>query len=119
MLPLIFLKSSYKTTPPAVATFNDRSVPTIGMRTRVSRYMGAQDGGFEVDDAERVPEAGAFVLLDREWMEVVSALGKSVNVRRAQRGTQASAHDVGALVHYGKTVVREVPIAVSQEDWDL
>ena len=34
----IFLKSSYNTTPPAVATFSDRFVPTIGMRTRVSQH---------------------------------------------------------------------------------
>ena len=32
----IFLKRSYSTTPPAVATFSERFVPTIGMRTRVS-----------------------------------------------------------------------------------
>ncbi len=34
----IFLKSSYSTTPPAVATFSDRFVPVIGMRTRISQH---------------------------------------------------------------------------------
>jgi hypothetical protein len=89
------------------------------LRTRVARYATAQDGGVEVDDALRLPEPNSFLLIDSEWMQLISSSGNTANVRRGQRGTQPAAHDVGAMVHYGHTVTREIAIGVCQEDWDL
>lgn len=91
----------------------------LKLRTRVAVYVGVQDGGVSVDDPLRAPEAGNYVLIDREWMQLQSVTGSTLNLRRGQRGTQPAAHDVGALVHYGKTVVREIAIPAAQEDWDL
>jgi len=52
-------------------------------------------------------------------MKVSSISGRWVSVRRGARGTAPAAHDNGALVHFGRTMVREVPIATHREDWDL
>ncbi len=89
------------------------------LRARTLRYVGAQDGGFEVDDATRVGAQGGYILIDSEWMQVTSTLANTVSVRRAQRGTQAAPHDAGLLIHWGTAMVREVPIATHREDWDL
>lgn len=88
-------------------------------RTRLSAYCGQQEGALEVEDGRRLPDAGAFVLIDAEWMQVTGVTGDSLGVRRAQRGTPAAAHEAGALVHFGRPTVREVPIATHREDWDL
>lgn len=87
-------------------------------RTRLVRAVEPTEGSFPIEDARRLPkEAGAHVLVDGEWMRVRSVAGDVVSVERAQRGTQASAHALGALVHFGATLVREVPLASSREDW--
>lgn len=88
-------------------------------RTRLSAYVTQQDGSFEVDDPSRLPAEGGHVLVDSEWMQVSSVSGRWVSVRRGARGTASAAHENGALVHYGRTMVREVPIATHREDWDL
>ena len=69
-------------------------------------------------NGERLPEPGAFILIDAEWMQVVSKAGNNVSVRRAQRGTSAVIHKVGGMVHYGETVVFEVPISVARDEWN-
>jgi hypothetical protein len=88
-------------------------------RTRLARFCGAQDTALEVDNSERLPALGGYVLLGAEWMEVVSVTGSTVAVRRAQRGTKAAHHEAGALVHYGRTLVREAPIAQHRGEWGL
>ena len=101
-------------------------------RTRLARFLDAREGTVTVLDSERLPalalsgpasagsaELGTFVLVDAEWMELRSVLGDTVQVRRGARGTTAQAHEAGALVHYGTTLVREIPIALHREDWDF
>jgi hypothetical protein len=88
-------------------------------RTRLSRFCGPQEGVLEVDNSERLPAPGGHVLLNGEWMELVSVTGGTVSVRRAQRGTKAAHHDSGSLVHYGRMLVREVPIAQHRGEWGL
>lgn len=88
-------------------------------RTRMSMYLAQQDGAFEVDDPAKLPDPGGHVLVDSEWMRVESVMGRWVNVRRGERGTAPTAHENGSVIHYGRTLVRDVPIAVHREDWDL
>lgn len=88
-------------------------------RTRSLTQVGPEDTAFAVDDGRRLPEPGAFVLLDAEWMQVVSTSGERLSVKRGARGTTPAPHEPGALVHHGMRVVREVPIATHQEDWNL
>ena len=92
-------------------------------RTRLSAPLDPRDAAFTVDDADRLPrlvegEGARFVKIGTEWMQLVSIADRQVVVRRAQRGTLASAHAPGALVHYGFELAREVPIE-AREDWDL
>ena len=87
-------------------------------RTRVARLVEPADGAVVVEDGTRVPrEPGAHVLIGSEWMQVVSRSGDTLTVRRGQRGTAPGIHTRGALVHFGATLVREVPLTVMTEDW--
>jgi hypothetical protein len=88
-------------------------------RTRLERVLNATDSAIEVGDGTRLPPKGGHVLIDAEWMEVVSISGNRAVVRRAARGTRAAIHEARALVHYGQSLLREVPIAMQQEDWNL
>jgi len=87
-------------------------------RTRVARLVEPRDGSFAVQDGARVPaEPGSFVLIGAEWMQVTNVSGNQVTVRRGSRGTAPAVHERGSLVHFGATLVREVPLAVMKEDW--
>ena len=89
-------------------------------RTTTIEPMETGDGALRVDDARYLPFGeGRYVLVDAEWMKVVSIDGNHVAVQRAQRGTTAVLHEAGAMVHFGERLVREVPIATYREDWDL
>ena len=88
-------------------------------RTRLSSDLPAVDVSFEVDDETRIPKAGAFVLIDAEWMLIRTKNGKRVTVKRGTRGSKAAYHDAGARISYGGTVVREVEIPTYREDWKL
>ncbi|MFN0243878.1 MAG: type II secretion system protein J [Planctomycetota bacterium] len=89
-------------------------------RTVLAEAIEMGDSALAVDDGERVPRGeDVFVLVDAEWMKVTSIDGKHVAVTRAQRGTLAKSHARGALVHFGERLVREVPIAMYKEDWNL
>ena len=88
-------------------------------RTRLERVLNATDSAIEVGDGTRLPPKGGHVLIDAEWMEVVSISANRAVVRRAARGSRAAIHEAGARVHYGQSLLREVPIAMQQEDWNL
>lgn len=89
-------------------------------RTRLSSILETEGGGLVVDDGDRLPRGdAAFVLVDAEWMRITSVDGRQASVQRGQRGTTPVTHAVGALVHYGQRLVREVPIATYREDWGL
>jgi hypothetical protein len=89
-------------------------------RTRLSEVLLMEGTTMLVDDPQRLPQtANAFVKLDGEWLRIGSSNGRTVSVQRGMRGTKASNHQIGARVHYGETYVREIPIRLSQEDWDL
>jgi type II secretory pathway pseudopilin PulG len=89
-------------------------------RTRLSDAVEIGESAILVDDPTRVPrEEGACVLVDGEWMRVLSVAGSSVSVKRGVRGTKAASHAPGALLHYGLRLVREIPVATYREDWNL
>lgn len=87
-------------------------------RTRLMRAIEPGEGALPVEDSRRLPkEGGAHVLVDGEWMRVRSVSGDLVAVERGQRGTLPAAHGRGALIHFGATLVREVPLSSAREDW--
>ena len=89
-------------------------------RTTLAQPLEIGESAIVVDDPDRIPrEEGAFVLVGTEWMQVLSVSGPSVGVKRGQRGTKATSHKAGAMVHYGLRLVREIPIATYREDWNL
>ncbi|MDP6539164.1 MAG: hypothetical protein QF903_00620 [Planctomycetota bacterium] len=89
-------------------------------RTRLTEHLAASDSTFSVDDPTRVPRGeDAFVNLDGEWMRVTGVSGSRVSVRRGQRGSEPVPHEPGSMVHWGARVVREVPITLYREDWNL
>jgi hypothetical protein len=78
--------------------------------TRLAAPLGATDAQLQVIDGERLPPAGSTVLVDEEWLELLSVEGASATVRRALRGTRAAVHEAGALVRSGRRSVREIPL---------
>jgi len=91
----------------------------LRFRTRLALAANVEDTALVVRDARRLPEPGAMILLDDEWMRVVSVAEPRVMVERARRATRATTHAAETLVHHGWRVVREVPVDVTREDWDL
>lgn len=91
----------------------------LRFRTRLAQAASVQDGTLIVRDGRKLPAAGAMILVDEEWMEVLAVNDERVTVRRGQRGTRATTHPADALVHHGWRVVREVPVDMTREDWDL
>ena len=89
-------------------------------RTRLDKAATVRDTQLFVRDVARLPRGeGQFVKVGSEWMELKGALGEAMTVRRGARGTLATAHGPGEVVHWGFRLVREVPIPMHQEDWDL
>jgi len=88
-------------------------------RTRTTGHIELTDTSFDVDDGERLPESGRYVKIEGEWMRVTGVSGRRVTVARGERGSEVVAHDSGALVHWGLNLVREVPVRLYREDWDL
>jgi hypothetical protein len=88
-------------------------------RARTTEQIELTDVTLQVTDGRRLPQSGAFIKLEGEWMEVTRVDGDRVSVKRGQRGTQAIVHGRGVLVHWGLPLVREIPVALYREDWDL
>jgi len=88
-------------------------------RTRLVQPIGPEETTLEVRDARRLPPEHTMLLLDEEWMELLGSSGTSLTVRRGRRGSRATAHEAGTLLHHGWSAAREVPIPQHREDWDL
>jgi hypothetical protein len=100
-------------------TFEVQPERDILRRTTMRAAIDHQVNQFIVADGMRLPEGGTHILVDEEWMLLLSKSGDRVNVKRAQRGTLAGAHKPGTLVQYGWSTTREIPIAMFREDWNL
>ncbi len=89
-------------------------------RTRLRLPMTGADATLDVEDGDRLPaEPKSFVKIDAEWMQIISADGHTVSVRRGERGTPAVPHEAGRLVHFGRSLIREIPVRTHQENWNL
>ena len=86
-------------------------------RTRLVEIAELGDSRLVVDDGARLPEPGAFVLIDAEWMQVTSVDGNAAVVKRGARGTTPLTHAKEALVHWGAPLSREVVVNTCREDW--
>jgi prepilin-type N-terminal cleavage/methylation domain-containing protein len=89
----------------------------LRFRTRLALELGPEAKTFRPLDPERLPPPGSFVLVDEEWMRILSVAGGEASVERGARGTSPTAHAARAVVHHGERVEREVPLAVLREDW--
>lgn len=89
------------------------------LRTRLERAMEPDETRLEVQNERALPEPGTLVLLDEEWMEIQSKSGTTASVARAMRGSRRAPHASGTLVHFGERILREVPIPLHKDDWDL
>ena len=87
-------------------------------RTRLVALADQADGRIALDDGSRMPEPGAFVRIDAEWLLVSSVDGDSAAVVRGQRGTTPRTHTRGTLVHWGAPLTRELSVTTSREDWN-
>lgn len=86
-------------------------------RTTLLNPVTANTTRLEVDNGERLPAPGGFVWVAGEWMEVVGVSADHMIVRRGARETRPRELPMGAMVHYGKRVVIEVPIPLHEDDW--
>lgn len=91
----------------------------LRFRTRLASAANVEDSTLLVRDGRRLPAAGGMILVGDEWMEVLSVGENRVAVTRARRATRATTHPAEALVHHGWRVVREIPVDMTREDWDL
>lgn len=94
--------------------------PGNSARTGILMQDLSADGGtIEVSDTRFIPAtdtARRFVKIGQEWIEFQSADGTSLRgCRRGARGTMPQAHASTAVVHYGRTVVREVSVATFRD----
>lgn len=89
-------------------------------RTRIVSEVAVEDSGLRVDDPSRLPRGeDRFVLIGTEWMELKAVHGDRITVGRGARGSRRLPHQPGEMVHWGKRLVREIPIALYREDWNL
>lgn len=94
-------------------------VRDLRLRTTLVTELGPEATSFTVRDGRKLPEKGRFLLIGDEWMELQAVDGDRVSVARGQRGTRALLHPAGALLHHGHRTVREIPVDLVREDWDL
>lgn len=88
-------------------------------RTRLRNAAETNMTSLVVEDGNRLPPVGSMILVDEEWMEILSVAGPRVSVRRGARGTRPRLHGAGARVHYGHSLVTELRVPLHRDDWDL
>lgn len=86
-------------------------------RTHLVEIAELGDARIAVDDGARLPEPGAFVLIDAEWMQIASVDGNAAVVKRGARGTTPLTHAKESMVHWGAPLAREVLVNTCREDW--
>jgi prepilin-type N-terminal cleavage/methylation domain-containing protein len=88
-------------------------------RTRLAADLDREALELRVQNELKLPRPGSMILVDEEWMKIRSITGTRVAVERALRETQPQNHAAGALIHHGARSVREIPMPLYREDWDL
>ncbi len=88
-------------------------------RPSLDQPVEKDDLRLELDDDRRLPGVGAHVLLEEEWVLVTAQRGGTLTVKRGARGTRPTPHPSGTKMHFGKLRIRELPVALYREEWDL
>lgn len=91
----------------------------LRFRTRLRTAVDPQESVIDVRDGRKLPAVGTMLLVDDEWMRILAVNGEKVSVERGRRGTRPAAHAVETLVHHGFHLMREIPVDMTREDWDL
>jgi hypothetical protein len=93
-----------------------------GQHARVGNVMGglAADATFiEISDTSFIPATDTtqrYVKIGDEWIQFTSTeSNRLTGCKRGVRGTTATAHEHGARVHYGRTVIRDLTVATSRD----
>jgi prepilin-type N-terminal cleavage/methylation domain-containing protein len=89
----------------------------LARRPRLVAAADPESTRLEFDRAERLPQAGSHLLLGEEWVRLVGVAGRFADVQRAQRGTRRAHLASGTPAQFGRTIVRDVPVALYREDW--
>jgi prepilin-type N-terminal cleavage/methylation domain-containing protein len=94
----------------------DRAQGATGSGT-LAEAMGPESKIVTVADAAflRDEEAPDHVLVDGEWLAVTGIEGRTLQVQRGARGTQAAVHNDGARVRTGRTFRRVVALPAGRE----
>lgn len=92
-------------------------VEEVGTNRKVGNLaadLSADAKVLDLYDASFIPAVDTtakFVKLGSEWIQFEAVSGTQLTgLRRGQRGTTAQRHDMGRMVHYGRTVVREFSV---------
>jgi len=91
-----------------------RDVPR---RPRLSEAIDREQDRLPLTRGWELPEAGGFVRIDEEWMELANVADSGVSVRRGVRGSRVAEHAAGAVVHYGRTLAREAVVRMQTGGW--
>ena len=129
------LESSYLNAPAAGMPARDGDLPLLPRRVRIALELErpadlrhrtrlieeVEPGAREifVADGDRLPGPGDMILIGEEWLELGARGGDAFAVTRARRGTRATLHPAGALIHFGRRAERELVLPPTGEDWDL
>lgn len=89
----------------------------LARRARLSSPADPEDTRLAVDRPERLPPVGSYLLVGEEWVRLNGVSGRFASVERARRGTRRAPLAEGTPIQYGRTVVRELPVALYREDW--
>jgi hypothetical protein len=100
-------------------TFEVQPERDVIRRTTLRAPINHNDTEMAVADSTRLPQVGTFILIGDEWVKLLSNSGDIVRIERGQRGTMPTPHKAGLMLQFGWSMVREVPIGVFREDWDL
>lgn len=72
-----------------------------------------------VNRPDRLPPEGTWVLLEEEWVRLLSSGRREVRIERGGRGSVAARHPAGTPMLYGERHMREIVVPLHREDWDL
>ncbi len=91
----------------------------VKRRPYLTDAIGPDEGTLRVSDASRLPDVGNNLLIGEEWVKLVSVSGRLASVQRGARGTRRATHEARSVVHFGASFLREVPVVLHREEWDL
>ncbi len=90
--------------------------------SELAHNIGPDDGTIPVDSTQFAgggDPASRFIKIGREWIQWSAKDSRGFTVeKRGARGTRREAHEAGATVRSGATLVREYTVPAFREDWN-